>query len=169
MTYLGAPLTSINQTWGTPRAFFEFLKDNFRFIPDLDAAASDENHKAPIYYTEEDNSLEMEWFGNVWLNPPFGKVLLPQFLEKCNHEISYGNVENIFCLIPARTDTKWFHEIVMKEVSHVYFIKGRFNFESPYSGKGANAPFPSMLLIYNQKTHRPIMHTLEVDKKFRGW
>ena len=171
MTYKGAPLTSINQTWGTPVAFFEFLKDNFGFIPDLDAAASDKNHKAPVYYTEEENSLEMEWFGNVWLNPPFGKVLLPQFLEKCNYEITHGKAERIFCLIPARTDTKWFHEIVMEGAYRIYFIKGRFNFESPYSAAGANAPFPSMLVTYTRARllTRPFLETLEVDKKFRGW
>lgn len=169
MTYIGAPLTSINQTWGTPVAFFEFLKDTFGFVPDLDAAASDENHKAPQYFTEEDNSLEKKWFGNVWLNPPFGKVLLPQFLEKCNNEIAHGNCERIFCLIPARTDTKWFHEIVMREAGRIYFIKGRFNFESPYSTKGANAPFPSMLVIYDRRFISTMLDTLEVDKKFRGW
>ena len=83
---------SKNQTWGTPREFMNFLRKNMFFIPDLDAAASIKNTKAPLYFSEKDNSLEKDWFGHVWLNPPFGKVLLPKFLEKCNEQIKRKEV-----------------------------------------------------------------------------
>lgn len=171
MTYKGAPLMSVDQTWGTPQSFLTYLEDAFGFVPDLDAAASVHNAKAGQYYTEEQNSLTKNWFGNVWLNPPFGKVMLPAFLEKCRDEIAYGNCERIFVLIPARTDTKWFHEIVMPEADIIYLIKGRFNFVSPNACESANAPFPSMLVTYNQyKPPRPaIISTLELSAKVRGF
>ena len=113
MSYKGAPLMSVNQTWGTPRKFLIFLKENFLWIPDLDAAASPSNAKADNYFTEDQDALKQTWFGNVWLNPPFGKVMLPQFLDKCTEQIKCGNADSIFVLIPARTDTKWFHEKVV--------------------------------------------------------
>jgi len=169
MTYVGAPLSSVNQTWGTPVAFFEFLESHFGWIPDLDAAASDHNHKAPVYFTEEQNSLEQKWFGNVWLNPPFGKVLLPQFLEKCASEIAYGNCESIMCLIPARTDTKWWHEIVYPNAKTIFLIKGRFHFDSPYDEDGIGAPFPSMLVHFERGWNSCEIQPLEIEKKWRGW
>tara|TARA_R110000822_G_C15238824_1_gene486123 strand:- start:46 stop:573 length:528 start_codon:yes stop_codon:yes gene_type:complete len=174
MSYLGAPLMSVNQTWGTPSKFMEYMKTHIHFVPDLDAAASFENKKANRYFSELDNSLDKDWFGKVWLNPPFGKVLLPKFLDKCNEQIQRDEVEEIFVLIPARTDTKWFHEKVMKGAKYIYLIKGRFNFESPYSTDGANAPFPSMLVHYVGKTYnnnigKVIIKTLDVPKEYRGW
>jgi len=172
MTYKGAPLMSVNQTWGTPKAFFEYLYEEFNWIPWLDAAASKENAKAPVFFTEKQNSLELDWLGDVWLNPPFGKVLLPKFLQKCNEEIYKQDVDSIMCLIPARTDTKWFHEIVLKTAPDIYLIKGRFNFESPYSKDGANAPFPSMLVHYHGKKRyemKSIIEPLIVPKEYRGW
>lgn len=172
MTYKGAPLMSVNQTWGTPRIFFNYLEERFLFVPDLDAAASSGNAKANFYFTEKDNSLVKQWFGQVWLNPPFGKVLLPQFLKKCNEQIKTEQVERIMVLIPARTDTKWFHEIVCKGATRIYLIKGRFNFESPYAKEGANAPFPSMLVEYTKMAryhNMPEILTLDINKKYRGW
>tara|TARA_Y100001938_G_scaffold136037_1_gene198424 strand:+ start:659 stop:1201 length:543 start_codon:yes stop_codon:yes gene_type:complete len=172
MSYKGAPLMSVNQTWGTPKEFFTYLKQNFLWIPTLDAAASPSNKKAPMYFTEDMDALKQEWFGNVWLNPPFGKVLLPQFLDKCTEQIRNGNADSIFVLIPARTDTKWFHEKVVQNARWVYLIKGRFNFDSPYAAEGANAPFPSMLVIYKAgQKYLPDceIRTLEVPKEYRGW
>ena len=171
MTYKGAPLMSVNQTWGTPNAFFKYLHDEFLFVPWLDAAASKDNYKAPCYFNEEMDSLKQEWIGNVWLNPPFGKVLLPKFLLKCNEQIKNPDVDKIMCLIPARTDTKWFHDIVCKGATRIYLIKGRFNFESPYATEGANAPFPSMLVEYTKHRYHDMPHilTLDVPKEYRGW
>lgn len=160
---------SVNQTWGTPKKFMEYLEFFFDWKPDLDAAASWKNAKAENYIDEEMDSLKSAWFGNVWLNPPFGRVMLPKFLEKCNKQIKSDRVESIYVLIPARTDTKWFHDIVMKGASRIYLIKGRFNFDSPYSHDGANAPFPSMLVIYEKPRSRTVIETLEVDKLWRGW
>lgn len=159
---------SVNQTWGTPKKFFEYLRETHAWLPDLDAAASSSNAKAKHFITETENSLEMDWFGNVWLNPPFGRML-PKFLLKCKEQIQRDEVKSIFVLIPARTDTKWFHEIIMNSAKYVYLIKGRFNFESPYAYKGANAPFPSMLIVYEKNIQDTTIKPLTIDKLYRGW
>jgi phage N-6-adenine-methyltransferase len=155
----------------TPREFMEFLWIEFKFSPWLDACASDFNHLAPTYYTKEYSCLDQEWFGDTWINPPYGRAIVP-FLEKCNEQIFNPDVDKIFALLPARTDTKWFHDIVLKTAPDIYFIKGRFKFKHKSAVKNANAPFASMLVIYHGKKrfeNMSMMEPLIVPKEFRGW
>lgn len=173
MSYVGAPLSSDRQDWATPQAFLDWLEEEHGWTPDLDAAAADETAKAPRWFTEEDNGLLQPWAGDVWLNPPFGNAL-PNWLDKCANEIERDEVNSIFCLIPARTDTKWFHEKVMPHAYIVYLIKGRFTFGHESSVKGANAPFPNMLVLYRKVTRiqgymQAGITTLEVPKGARGF
>jgi len=161
---------SENQAWGTPHSFMAFLEERFNWKPTLDAAASRENRKADCWYDEEENALIRPWNGQVWLNPPFGREL-PQWLEKCASEIkNNAQCQAIYCLIPARTDTRWFHDIIMPNAYLVYLIKGRFNFVAPGAAEGANAPFPSMLVVWRR--HRLPdcgITTLDVPKEARGF
>jgi len=171
MTYKGAPLQSDRQDWGTPPAFMEFLKEVMSFEPTLDAAASASNTKAPTFFdgSEDCDGLTNPWAGDVWLNPPFGNEL-PLWLEKCAQEIKREEVNQILVLIPARTDTKWFQEIVMRDAWLVYLIKGRFNFLHGDACEAANAPFPSMLVKY-RKHNLPDcgIVTLDVPAVSRGF
>ena len=166
---------SDRQDWATPDNFVEWIQSEHNLVFSLDAAASDHNHKAPNYITKEMDSLNMNWSGNVWLNPPFGREL-PDWMRKCAQQISNKNVNLIYVLIPARTDTKWFHEIVMPHADKVYLIKGRFNFRFDRAVEGANAPFPSMLVVYDKsktfwKPSQPKADiiTLNVPKEARGF
>lgn len=156
----------------TPKAFLEFLHEEFLFVPYLDACASDFNYLAPTYYTKEDSCLAAEWEGPVFINPPYGRAIVP-FLEKCNEQIlTNPDTKRIMALLPARIDTKWFHDIVCKGATRVYLIKGRFNFSHKTAVKGANAPFCSMLVEYNQSGRyhdMPQILTLDVPKEYRGW
>ena len=162
---------SERQDWGTPDRFMEWISDVFGLEFDLDAAASDHNHKAPCYFTREQDGLKQDWFGRVWLNPPFGREL-PMWLEKCVEEIERDEVHSITVLIPARTDTRWFHELVVPYAYEILLIKGRFNFRFDRAIEGANAPFPSMLVSF-QKKRTPkdnvFIGTLEVPKIARGF
>jgi len=176
----GAMFSSDRQDWGTPYAFMDFLQSRFGWTPTLDASASKLNHKAPKYYTIEDNGLIQPWgTERVWLNPPFGREL-PLWLEKCRATKAAwpkGPMESIdepsiFCLIPARPDTKWFHDIVVPSASIIYFIRGRFNFDLKYERKGGNAPFPSMLIVWKRHKNTLFnveMTTLDVPKEWRGY
>jgi len=162
---------SERQDWGTPAEFLKWLKETKQWEPTLDAAADEKNAKAIHFFTEADDSLTKDWFGDVWLNPPFGTEL-PKFMAKCAEQIKNPLVKSIYVLIPARTDTKWFHEIVMPNAYLIYLIKGRFNFRVDNAVEGANAPFPSMLVVYRRNqivSQRSGITTLEVPKEARGF
>ena len=160
---------SERQDWGTPPAFLEYLVDFFSWSPDLDAAASPENAKAPFFFTKEDDALTQDWFGRVWLNPPFGRVI-GDFIDKCIMEIKNPKVDSIFALVPARTDTAWAHR-AFGSASHIYLIKGRFNFRFDEAIPGANAPFPSMLLFWHTCGCEGCeqIEPLDVPKEYRGF
>ena len=172
MTDQAVHFSSARHDWGTPRSFIEWIQNHFGWRPDLDAAATVRNTKAPRFFNPHQDGLKQDWFGNVWLNPPFGREL-PLWLEKCVKEVqSPTKVNSIWVLIPARTDTKWFHEIVLPHASKVCLIKGRFNFRFDEAIEGANAPFPSMLVVFNPGRHpkmRADITTLEVPPEARGF
>jgi len=155
--------------WATPRAFMEFLKERFNWSPTLDAAATVANTKAPRFYNPTQDGLKHHWNGDVWLNPPYGRDL-PVWLQKCANEIQANQrCRSIYCLIPARTDTQWFHDIIMPNAYLVYLIKGRINFKHHTAVKGKNAPFPSMLVVWRR--HRLPecgITTLDVSASSRG-
>lgn len=160
--------SSGRQDWGTPPAFIKWYSARIGHGFHLDAAASAENTKAEHFYTIEDNSLDREWWGHVWLNPPYGREI-SLWLEKCAEQIKNPMVHSITALIPARTDTKWFHDLVMPHAYLIYLIKGRFNF-TQHQKPGANAPFPSMLVVY-RKHNLPDagLTVLSVPKEARGY
>lgn len=156
MTYKGAPLMSERQNWATPIEFMEWLEETRGLTFDLDPASVSKTAKAPNYYGPDHpiescrDGLTADWFGRVWLNPPFGNEL-KDWLNKCAREIKRKEVDSIYCLIPARTDTKNFHDIIMPHAYLIYLIKGRFNFtDGDTLQKAPNAPFPSMLVVYRK-------------------
>lgn len=153
----------------TPPKFLEYIEGYFGWRPTLDAAASESNAKAPLFFTEADNGLLLEWFGHVWLNPPFGRAI-SDWLHKCALEITNPNVDSIMVLIPARTDTKWFHELVVPYAHRIYLIKGRFNFSiNGITPQAGNAAFPNMLVVYDSGHFGATIETLEVPREARGW
>ena len=131
----------------TPDWLFEKLNAIYSF--DLDAAASSENHKCSKYYTKEDNSFSKDWNldgQSIWLNPPYGKEI-GKWLGKAYLTAQAG--AKVICLLPARTDTKWFQHAAPK-AEYVLFVKGRLKFKNTSS----TAPFPSLILGYGNITHQ---------------
>lgn len=127
--------------WATPQAFFDELDAEFHF--DLDIAASDENHKCDRYYTKETDGLahQDEWSGTIWCNPPYGREI-GKWVEACSR---YRGGQCVM-LLPARTDTRWFHDYIYNDPKvEIRFIKGRLHFNE---SKDA-APFPSMVAVFN--------------------
>lgn len=134
---------SENQTWETPKAFFDQLNRLFGFT--LDACASSENAKVGNYYTVEQNALIQEWQGVVWCNPPYGREQV-KFIQKAYDEsVKHGST--VVCLIPARPDTKVWQDLIFAKADQVCFIKGRLKFGN---SKDA-APFPSALVVFGNK------------------
>lgn len=126
--------------WGTPQALFDELDAEFGFT--LDAAASLHNHKCDNYFTVEDDALSRDWDGVVWLNPPYGRVLR-FWIRKAFEESLRGST--VVCLIPARTDTAWWHDYVMG--AEVRFLRGRVKFVRD-DGFSGSAPFGSAVVVF---------------------
>lgn len=132
-------MSSNTDEWATPIKFYEELNDEFQF--NLDPCATIENHKCSMFYTKETNGLTKSWKGyRAFCNPPYGKEI-GKWVEKAYKE-NLLNGTFIVMLLPARTDTRWFHNWIYKK-HEIRFIKGRLKFND---GK-QSAPFPSMLVI----------------------
>lgn len=128
--------SSKSENWETPTQFFQALDAEFHF--DLDVCALPENAKCSRYYTPEDDGLSQPWNGTVWCNPPYGRSISAWVKKASESETT------VVMLLPARTETKWFHEYIYGKAS-VRFIKGRLKF----GGSKNNAPFPIMVVIFN--------------------
>lgn len=123
--------------WATPQKFYEELNKEFKF--NLDPCATAANAKCSKYFTESDDGLSKSWdHAAVFCNPPYGKEI-GKWVKKASE--ARGGV--VVMLIPARTDTKYFHDYIYNK-SELRFIKGRLKF-----GESKNAaPFPSMIVIF---------------------
>lgn len=133
--------TSETDEWETPAEFFRALDAIYKFT--LDACATEENHKCAKYYTKKEDGLKQDWSGEtVWMNPPYGREI-KKWVEKAEKEGRKTNTR-VVCLLPARTDTAWFHDHVLGK-ARIQFIRGRIRF----SGSKWNAPFASILAIYD--------------------
>lgn len=130
-------LTSNKDDWETPQDLFDKLNAFYGFT--LDACASPENAKCKKYYTKEQNSLVQDWNNDtIWCNPPYGKEIA-KFVKK-----AYLCCSTVVMLLPARTDTKWFHDYIYGK-QRIYFLKGMLKF----SNSKTSAPFPSMIVVFN--------------------
>lgn len=119
----------------TPIGFYNQINNEFRF--DFDPC--------PLKENPEFDGLKIDWGGRCYINPPYGKAIR-WWLEKALFEIKNGNTEIAVFLLPAYTDVKWFHEIVLPMASEIRFIKGRLKF-----GEHNNtAPFANMLVIFKK-------------------
>lgn len=132
--------SSKSEEWTTPQDFFDKLNAEFNFT--LDPCATIDNAKCTKFFTIENDGLAQDWSGyRVFCNPPYGKKIA-EWVKKCYEKAQKGTL--IVLLIPARTDTIYFYNYIYHK-AEIRFIKGRLKF-----GNSANsAPFPSMLVIYN--------------------
>ena len=129
--------SSATDVWATPSDVFESLDAEFHF--DLDVCALPENAKCERYFTTADDGLRQPWSGACWMNPPYGREL-GDWMRKAY--LSATNGATVVCLVPSRTDTKWWHDYAMK--GEVRFLRGRLKF----GGATNSAPFPSAVVIF---------------------
>ena len=158
-----------NENWATPRILMSWIKENLGWEPTLDAAATVGNTKAAVFYNKQQDGLRQNWFGHVWVNPPYGRSI-SDWVEKAAEQIQRRNVKSIMMLLPARVDTKWFHEIVVPNAWMVYLVKGRISFDLKYTGgESSAAPFPSMLVYYRKhRLQETGIRTIQIPKEMRG-
>lgn len=131
--------SSSTNEWATPQAFFDALNAEFNFT--LDPCATPENTKCKNFYTIENDGLTQNWGGQrVFCNPPYGREI-KDWVRKCYEESKRAEV--VVMLIPARTDTAYFHDYIYHKAKEVRFIRGRLHFN-----EAGPAPFPSMVVIF---------------------
>lgn len=127
-----------NDKHSTPQWLFNELHDEFHF--DVDVCATIDDTKCEKFFSPEEDGLEKEWSGTCWMNPPYGKNVI-KWTEKAYESSLCG--ATVVALLPARTDTQWFHKYVYRK-AEIRFIEGRLKF-----GDSKNsAPFPSMIVIW---------------------
>lgn len=134
--------TSTRPDWETPRDVFAHFDERFRFT--LDVCASPANTKCSRFFSVEEDGLAQSWAGErCWCNPPYGSEIF-EWMLKASTEGTRAPI--IACLVPARTDTRWWHWHVAGKAK-VIFLRGRVRF---VGGKG-RAPFPSAVAVYGQE------------------
>lgn len=133
--------SSETDMWASPQWLFDDLNNEFGF--ELDVCALPSNAKCEKYFTPEIDGLMQEWKGICWMNPPYGRTI-GSWVKKAYDTAESGG-GTVVCLLPSRTDTKWWHDYCMK--GEVRFIKGRLKF----GGNKNAAPFPSAVVIFRKK------------------
>ena len=132
-------MTSNTDLWSTPRDFFDDYNAIYQF--DVDVCATAENALCAKFYSPEDNGLSKEWHGVCWMNPPYGREI-GKWMKKAYESSLHG--ATVVCLVPARTDTAWWHDYAMK--GNIEFIRGRLKFGSSKN----SAPFPSAVVVFQR-------------------
>ncbi|BEV15112.1 DNA N-6-adenine-methyltransferase [Herbaspirillum sp. DW155] len=131
--------SSATPEWYTPQEVFDSLNSEFSFT--LDPCSTHENAKCARHFTKDDDGLAQSWHGErVFMNPPYGREIADWMRKAYEASCHYGALA--VCLVPARTDTSWWHEYAMK--GEVRFLRGRLKF----GGAKTNAPFPSAVVVF---------------------
>lgn len=133
--------SSASDDWATPQDFFD--KYNAVFDFETDVCASTGNAKCDNYFTAEQDGLSQEWRGICWMNPPYGRTI-KEWMRKAYESSLTG--ATVVCLVPARTDTAWWHDFAAK--GEIEFIRGRLKF----GGHKNSAPFPSAVVVFRGST-----------------
>lgn len=135
---LSPMFSSKTDMWETPQAFFDEMDREFHFT--LDVCAVPENAKCEQFFSPSIDGLKQEWVGACWCNPPYGREI-GKWVRK-----AYESDCTVVMLLPARTDTRWFHDYIYGK-AEIRFIRGRLRFGAAATG----APFPSMVVIFKRE------------------
>ena len=144
-TKLKPLFSSQKQNWKTPKEFYDILDKEFQFT--FDPCPEDRVIKVFGALQSKFDGLSMNWGERNFVNPPYNQV--SKWIKKGFQESQKGKL--VVFLIPARTDTKWFHELILPHAKEIRFIKGRLQFiDADTNEKKDRAPFPSMLIIFDK-------------------
>ena len=134
--------SSARVDWETPAQLYAFLDREFHFT--LDVAASIDSAKCERFFTPESSALLQDWViqsggGACWMNPPYGRKI-GEWIRKAVEEWKRG--ATVVILVPARTDTSWWHDYCM--LGEIRFLRGRLRFDN---GRRGRCPFPSAIVV----------------------
>lgn len=136
--------SSASDEWPTPQWLYDALNAEFPFT--LDPCATEQNAKCRRFYTRLEDGLKQDWSDQVvFMNPPYGRQI-GRWVCKAFHAAQDRSL--VVCLLPARTDTRWWHDYVMR--GEIRLLCGRLTFE----GAAHPAPFPSAVAVFRPPTFR---------------
>ena len=138
--------------WSTPNYLFDLLNTEFNFT--IDVCANELNKKCNAFYSIEEDGLSKSWNGIIWMNPPYGRGI-DKWIEKAYKSSLDGCI--CVCLVPVRSDTKWWHKYVMK-ASEIRFLTKRLSFE----GSNNKAPFPAAIVIFKQSANDLVVTSMNI-------
>lgn len=118
--------------WSTPSEFYDELHREFAFTFD------------PCPLMAQEDGRKIKWTGRVFCNPPYSRIR--EFLHKGLYHLAVKDCELLVYLVPARTDTGWFHDFIWDTNAEIRFLRGRLKF----GGSKNSAPFPSMVVIFKE-------------------
>ena len=142
--------TSNSSEWETPQWLFDKYNKEYNFT--LDVCATKENTKCKKYFTKKENGLLQDWGKHTcWMNPPYGREI-GKWVEKAYKSSLNGST--VVCLVPSRTNTRWWHDFIMR--GEIIFLKGRLKMinrmHKDYRKNGdfkiSSAPFPSAIVVF---------------------
>ena len=125
-----ALFTCIRNDWNTPKELYKQLDKEFKF--DFD----------PCPNKPDFDGLEIEWGFSNFVNPPYKTDIQNKFIKKGFEEFKKG--KTVVFLIPARTDTKRWQDIIFPNASEIRFLRGRLKFDDG----GGTATFPSAIIVF---------------------
>jgi site-specific DNA-methyltransferase (adenine-specific) len=146
---MGAHFSSKKADWRTPPELVAEWRERYPFL--LDVCATHGHQVCGNYISPEEDALKIDWLERApnklaWMNPPYGKEIGP-FVARAKEYAKKGMT--VVCLLPSRTDTRWWHANVQPILDgdipgEVHFLKGRIKFR----GASAGAPFPSVIVVF---------------------
>ena len=153
-----ALFSSRSEEWETPPHVFRPLHSEFNF--QVDVCATSENAKCKVFFDKSVSGLDREWSPfRCWMNPPYGSKI-SNWVKKAFQESQRGAL--VVSLLPARTDTQWWHSWVMK-AAEIRFVAGRIAF----GGGKQSAPFPSCIAIFYPEFENPFRLSVPVIRSVR--
>jgi len=139
--------------WTTPTDVFDKLNKAYDFT--LDPCCTKESALCEKFYTIEEDGLQQDWSKDVvFMNPPYGRGI-NKWIEKAYLESRMGAV--VVCLIPARVDTRYWHDYIFPYARQITFLKGRLKF-----GGGGNAPFPSAIVEFKPHSRKQLWNEVKI-------
>lgn len=189
---LDVHFSSLDPNWRTPEDVFTWWHRRYFF--DVDAAATFDSRLVSAFFSPEGiDALTVRWgnYGNrFWINPPYGRTEkacgpgcerrtclrrrhhltkdkpgIERFVRKAATE-AWADRLLVVALLPARTDTDWWHDYVMQAES-IYFVNGRISFVGA-TGKREPAPFPNAFVVWNTQPQIPKLHSWDRAKELRA-
>lgn len=134
-------VSSLSVDWATPRSLFEVLHAEFGFKVDI-SPMDGRRIREDVLDFDGDALAVSEWGpGPVWMNPPYGRSI-GNWFARAAREAKRG--VTVVALIPARTDTSWWHDYCMGR--EIRFVRGRISFEN--QTRRGRAPFPSAVVVF---------------------